>query len=157
MAEPRAPALHRALQGVLYGGAPFFVWPWKTTLHALVGSDYATAYRHFRRDHSNTGNLVAHLLCLVWQLGSNFALLEAVDRWLAAESAGASGAAKDTGARPARARLFATASALSWAFTLARASSPAPVKFASLGLSSPGSTWAFGGPVRRISVQPRDG
>ena len=50
--------LDRALQGVLYGGAPFFGYPWKPIANALVGSQYSIAYRHFRRDHNKTSNLM---------------------------------------------------------------------------------------------------
>eukprot|EP00729_Bicosta_minor_P001421 gene1421-15843_t len=72
----------RLLQGVLYGGAPFFAYPWKPLLNALVGSSYSVAYSHFRRDHKYATNLAAHLLCLVWQLGSNYALLDHIDDWI---------------------------------------------------------------------------
>lgn len=49
----------------------------------FLGDGYDTAYRHFRRDHSEPTNLLLHLICLVFQLLGNFLLLLFVDQQLA--------------------------------------------------------------------------
>ncbi|KAH9261152.1 hypothetical protein BASA81_000856 [Batrachochytrium salamandrivorans] len=66
----------------LYVGAPFFAYPHKAFLNQLIGSEYARAYAHFRRDHMTATNLSLHLVCLVFQITNNFALLSEMDKLL---------------------------------------------------------------------------
>jgi len=63
----------------LYGGSPFFSYPYKPILNQAIGSGYERAYAHFRRDHQDPANLAIHLGCLVLQLGANFSLLAEID------------------------------------------------------------------------------
>lgn len=72
------------LRASLYSAGPFFCYPHKPLLALLEGSPYARSYLHFRRDHHNGTNLVLHCLALVYQLGSNFALLNEADKVLIA-------------------------------------------------------------------------
>jgi hypothetical protein len=67
------------VQFVLYLGAPFFGYPHKPILNALVGSSYERAYAHFRRDHNTDLNIGFHLVCLVLQLIYNYGLLTDLD------------------------------------------------------------------------------
>lgn len=75
----------RLSRAVLYGFGPFFGHPLKPLLSLLCGDGYETAYKHFRRDHSRADNLVLHLVCLAFQLLSNFALLGRLDEALVGE------------------------------------------------------------------------
>mmetsp|Transcript_1317 Transcript_1317/g.3224 ORF Transcript_1317/g.3224 Transcript_1317/m.3224 type:complete len:295 (-) Transcript_1317:2509-3393(-) len=63
----------------MYVSAPFFCVPYKPFLNLQMGSAYERAYKHFRRDHDKTNNLVYHLMCLVLQLTYNFGLLNEID------------------------------------------------------------------------------
>jgi|EP00945_MAST-04E_sp_MAST-4E-sp1_P003915 hypothetical protein len=63
----------------LYTPGAFFFYPWKPVLLLFFGDGYDTAYRHFRRDHSDPLNLMLHFVCLFFQLVGNFALLGRVD------------------------------------------------------------------------------
>jgi len=72
----------RLTKAILYGGAPFFCWPYKPLLNAIEGKQYARAYAHFRRDHQDPLNLFYHCLCLVFQLAFNYSLLSEVGRGL---------------------------------------------------------------------------
>jgi hypothetical protein len=120
----------QALQGVLYGGAPFFSYPWKPLINASVGSAYSIAYQHFRRDHQLPTNLVAHLGCLVWQLGSNYAFLDAIDAWIDTHRTRALG---DKVAELLPRRTFAKLTTITWCLSLVAAKGcPLIVKAASL-------------------------
>ena len=66
-------------RSILYGLGPFFCHPLKPLLCSLFGDGYQSGYIHFRRDHSKADNLVLHVVCLVFQLLSNFALLGKLD------------------------------------------------------------------------------
>lgn len=68
----------------LYTPAPFFGYPWKPVLNYLLGGRYAPSYAHFRAQHMGSRNLFYHALCLVWQLGSNYALLDELDEKIVA-------------------------------------------------------------------------
>jgi hypothetical protein len=70
------------LSVVLYTPGCFFFYPWKPFLQVFAGDTYETAYRHFRRDHSDATNLCLHLVALVWQLLGNFGMLAALDGML---------------------------------------------------------------------------
>ena len=63
----------------LFAPAPFFSYPPKAVLGAFWASDYDSAFAHFHRDHDDALNLRLHLLCLVLQLATNFALLASVE------------------------------------------------------------------------------
>ena len=124
----------RVLQGVLYGGAPFFSYPWKPLINASVGSAYKTAYEHFRRDHALPANLAAHLVCLAWQLGSNYALLDAMDEWIDRHRPGVLDRHVAGTVMTVPKRLFAKLTTISWcASLLAVQGCPLPVKLASVG------------------------
>ena len=71
------------LQAALYTPAPFFGYPWKPFLNSSYGGDYLESYKHFRAQHMDGTNLFYHLLCLVWQLSSNYALLGQLDHFVA--------------------------------------------------------------------------
>jgi hypothetical protein len=45
----------------------------------IAGGAYPASYRHFRASHMGHANLIYHVGCLVWQLSSNYALLNALD------------------------------------------------------------------------------
>ena len=66
----------------LYGAAPFFGNPLKPLLNRLCGASYERSYTHFRRDHKVTKNILFHLLCLGFQLTSNYGLLAELDALL---------------------------------------------------------------------------
>jgi hypothetical protein len=42
-------AMDVLFQGLLYGGAPFFTYPFKPVLNHFLGAPYEAAYKHFRR------------------------------------------------------------------------------------------------------------
>jgi len=65
---------------MIYAGGPFFAYPWKPLWNRLEGSTYEIAYKHFRRDHSDNLDLVLHCIALFYQLGSNYAVLNELDR-----------------------------------------------------------------------------
>jgi hypothetical protein len=120
------PTLNRA---ILYGLGPFFGHPLKPLLSYAFGDGYATAYRHFRRDHSRMDNLVLHLVCLVFQLLSNFALLATLDdalfsRLEGIDYLGASGGIVPVGKGVAKLNL-STATAAAWIVCLAFSEAPA--------------------------------
>lgn len=107
----------------LYGGAPFFGWPFKPLLNALAGNEYGPAYAHFRRDHQHPHNLAYHCLCLVLQLGFNYSLLADADDALQAETAN-----KRTGG------IVALSTTALWILSLLSAKgTPAPVRVAAIG------------------------
>ena len=113
---------------LLYAPGAFFFFPWKPPVQLLVGDSYATAYRHFRRDHSDPTNLLLHLVALTWQLGGNFGLLAALD-----------GALFDV--TLARHRPLATLTALAWGVTLL--ASPAPLLVSAASIAAIGAAyWA---------------
>lgn len=123
----------KALQGILYGGAPFFSYPWKPIIGAVYGSSYDVAYKHFRRDHSNPVNLGVHCGCLVWQLASNFALLDCIDEWVASVVRRHFPGKKYEVEATLPERLVAKATVVIWAASLVMARKcPAVVKAASL-------------------------
>lgn len=106
----------------LYGGAPFFGWPFKPLLNAVAGNAYGPAYSHFRRDHQNPQNLAYHCLCLVLQLGFNYSLLAEVDDALHVEAA-----SKRTGG------IVAGSTTALWILSLLTArGTPAPVRAAAI-------------------------
>ena len=70
------------LHVAIYSAGTFFSNPVKILLNALVGSKYAVAYAHFRRDHSVPLNIWLHGLCMVIQILGNFALLDVWDEAL---------------------------------------------------------------------------
>lgn len=87
-------------------------------MHAPRLHSYARAYEHFRRDHHNPTNLALHCLALVYQLASNFSLLNELDRWLC-----------DAGAPEAT---LSSLTSLIWASSLAIGTpAPMPVRLAS--------------------------
>ena len=96
----------------LYAPGCFFFYPWKPLGHAAWSDSYATAYEHFRRDHSIGSNLALHIVALAWQLLGNFGLLTTLDSRL--------GLATALGIRP-----LSAATACMWATSLLL--SPAPV------------------------------
>jgi len=51
-------------------------------LNWMYGDKYAVGYKHFRRDHHTTLNILGHLVCLGIQLSGNFGTLFIVDSWL---------------------------------------------------------------------------
>lgn len=64
---------------MIYFGGPFYSYPFKPFWNNLEGATYDLAYAHFRRDHITSFNLFLHCLCLVGQLGGNFAFLNEID------------------------------------------------------------------------------
>ena len=52
----------------IYAPGTFFCTPVKPFVNCLFGSSYAIAYAHFRRDHSKSANLWAHVGCLLLQV-----------------------------------------------------------------------------------------
>ena len=60
----------RVQQLLLYTNGPFYASPWRAPLNSAIGSDYVTAYRHFDRDHQDSGAAAGpdlfrqHLACL---------------------------------------------------------------------------------------------
>eukprot|EP00041_Stephanoeca_diplocostata_P018669 m.392758 g.392758 ORF g.392758 m.392758 type:complete len:311 (-) comp21084_c0_seq11:129-1061(-) len=121
-----APIYSRILQAVFYGGAPFFTYPWKPILNYVIGSDYTTAYTHFRRDHKIPANLAAHTLCLCWQLCANFGLLASIDSALGTD-AGRKQTPSDTTFTGSR--MFSKVSAIAWMLPILTATPcPLPVK-----------------------------
>lgn len=67
------------LHVAIYAAGTFYANPFKVVLNAAIGSRYAIAYAHFRRDHSVPLNIILHLLCLFIQVLGNFALLQVLD------------------------------------------------------------------------------
>ncbi len=112
----------------LYAPAPFFGYPHKPLLNALFGGAYAPTYAHFRQQHMDGRNLLYHVFALVWQLSSNWALLDRLDAGLDARLGGGGDPAAMGGKRqrPRRRRILANATSFAWALVLLR-SSPAPV------------------------------
>lgn len=43
-------------QLLLYTNGPFYASPWRAPLNSALGSDYASAFRHFDRDHTDAGH-----------------------------------------------------------------------------------------------------
>ena len=107
------------LHVLIYAAGTFYSNPIKIVLNALVGSKYAVAYAHFRRDHSVPLNIWLHALCTVIQVGGNFALLEVWDQALFGETT-----------------MFglATSTAILWALFLGAQPSPIAVKVATAAL-----------------------
>lgn len=67
-------------QAILYAPGPFFAWPWKPFVnHSSFGSSYSVGYKHFWLDHQDFWNLVWHVICLFFQISSNFSLLAVLD------------------------------------------------------------------------------
>mmetsp|Transcript_38608 Transcript_38608/g.123748 ORF Transcript_38608/g.123748 Transcript_38608/m.123748 type:complete len:315 (+) Transcript_38608:134-1078(+) len=93
---------------IIYSAGTFFANPLKIVVNATVGSSYAVAYAHFRRDHSVPLNVWLHALCTVIQVAGNFAFLKVLD-----DAFGTS---------------LAVATAAMWTFFLALAPSPVSVK-----------------------------
>jgi hypothetical protein len=58
---------------------PFYFYPWKPLVHWGSFLPYATAFRNFREQHTDTANLALHMICLLSQLTGNFGLLCALD------------------------------------------------------------------------------
>jgi hypothetical protein len=71
---------------ILYAPGAFFFYPWKSMMNALVGDSYEIAYKHFRRDHSDSANIAMHIVALVFQLLGNFGLLSSIDNILVKKS-----------------------------------------------------------------------
>lgn len=67
------------LQSAMYGFGPFFCYPWKPVINYFWGSNYKLGYKHFWDQHQNPTNLSWHLVCLFFQVFSNFAFLRAID------------------------------------------------------------------------------
>ena len=108
----------------LYTPAPFFGYPWKPVLNYLLGGRYAESYGHFRAQHMGSRNLLYHFLCLGWQLGSNYALLDDLDEAIVRMV--------PPRLRAITRRPLALSNSLLWGATcLATAPTPAPVKLAS--------------------------
>jgi hypothetical protein len=115
----------RAAQTVLYAFAPFFAYPWKPLLNDVLGGDYAASYKHFRAQHMDGTNLALHMLCLVWQLSSNYAFLRELDRHVE----------EHTGFK----RFFSNMTSLLWSWHLCRTSpTPVHVKLLSVGCIAAG-------------------
>ncbi|KNC50574.1 uncharacterized protein AMSG_00735 [Thecamonas trahens ATCC 50062] len=119
-----------ALQTLLYAPGPFYCYPWKPVVNALAGDGYATAYKHFRRDHRTAPNLALHMVCLVFQVLGNFALLDTLDNIVAPLLQGSP-----------IARPIAAVTAAGWALALATA--PAPFVCTLLAIATvAGGFWA---------------
>ena len=99
----------------LFASGLFFFYPWKIFFNAALGSDFTIALRHFKRDHRGWTNIGLHIVCLVFQLGGNFALLNAIDMAIP----------QITGWETLR--WFSALSALMWILTLTVLSAPCPV------------------------------
>lgn len=139
MSESKPPPTY--VQAMLYGPAPFFGYPWKPFLNDVYGGDYEKSYKHFRRQHMDGTNLFYHVLCLVWQLSANYALLGELDKlvgkWVktcgfsnkhAKEDIGKD-AREDTG----NMHIVTRATSLLWSWHLLRTSpTPKGVKLASV-------------------------
>eukprot|EP00037_Helgoeca_nana_P012153 m.109814 g.109814 ORF g.109814 m.109814 type:complete len:317 (+) comp21284_c0_seq1:145-1095(+) len=126
------------LRASLYSAGPFFCYPHKPLFALLEGSGYSRSYAHFRRDHQNPTNLVLHCFALVYQLGSNFALLNELDnalRSILRGKGGKGGAGERAGADSAgesELSPVAQTTAVLWAVTLLTASdAPLVVRLAS--------------------------
>lgn len=112
------------LQGILYSVPPFFQFPWKPVINHFIGARYDEAYRHFRRDHSNSVNLAAHTGCYVMQLVGNFSLMAAIAEVFPAL------------------RVLPTATAVVWGGAMfATNHCPADVKLVALGTLVMGWRW----------------
>jgi hypothetical protein len=48
-------------------------------MNEICGDSYDAAYRHFKAQHRDSANLLWHVLCLFFQLFSNFAFLAAIE------------------------------------------------------------------------------
>eukprot|EP00239_Pterosperma_sp_CCMP1384_P004277 CAMPEP_0197856876 /NCGR_PEP_ID=MMETSP1438-20131217/29399_1 /TAXON_ID=1461541 /ORGANISM="Pterosperma sp., Strain CCMP1384" /LENGTH=344 /DNA_ID=CAMNT_0043472493 /DNA_START=311 /DNA_END=1345 /DNA_ORIENTATION=- len=66
-------------QSLLYAPSAFYFYPWKPFMNAVVGDTYRVAYKHFRRDHSDSANMLMHFICLFLQLLGNFGFLNALN------------------------------------------------------------------------------
>jgi len=71
---------------LVYCGNPFYSYPHKPLLCLAFGSPYERAYRHFRAAHSRPLNIVLHLVCLVYAVLANSALLCQLDRLFTPEA-----------------------------------------------------------------------
>jgi hypothetical protein len=100
----------------LYAPGAFFFYPWKSAMNALVGDRYEIAYKHFRRDHSDSANLAMHVVALVFQLLGNFGLLAAVENMFLRKS--------DVPSLPFGVGLLPAITAATWIFSVLTAPAP---------------------------------
>jgi hypothetical protein len=122
------------LKLTLYGGGPFFCYPYKPFFNYLEGSDYERSYQHFRRDHSDNTNLGFHVLSLVFQLSSNYGLLHEIDLALGTTFATLEDSVANASAKqkePTKSvGIIALLTTLSWTGFLLNTPAPTPVKLA---------------------------
>ena len=111
-----------AITAIIYSAGPFFSYPWKIIMNMMYGGAYLESYRHFRAQHMVGYDLFYHVLCLVWQLSSNYALLGSLDD-----------AMERKGWFKPRTELLKTLNSLLWSWHLVRTSpTPLSVKVASV-------------------------
>jgi hypothetical protein len=94
---PAQSALTRAVSKcLLFSCGPFFCYPWKPIVNEIQGVEYTVANKHFWQQHKDTWNLLWHVVCLFFQLWSNFAFLSAAEplllQWLGGQKFGLSSA-----------------------------------------------------------------
>jgi hypothetical protein len=71
------------LQIGLYAFGPFFGNPFKPVIAALAtDTPYLLGYKHFYDQHKTPANLIWHVICLFFQIFSNFAFLASLDNLL---------------------------------------------------------------------------
>ena len=104
------------LQTALLAPGPFFFYPWKAVINALVGDSYVVAYKHFQAGHRHRVNLLLHFVCLWIQASSNFCLLNTLDKALWGDAPGPFGLS----------RPLSALSAATWVIYLATASTGCP-------------------------------
>jgi len=69
-------------KSLLFSFGPFFAYPWKPIINLLFGTTYPIAFKNFWEQHRDFYNILWHVVCLFFQIFSNFAFLSAVDDYL---------------------------------------------------------------------------
>ncbi|CUE71970.1 Hypothetical protein, putative [Bodo saltans] len=69
-------------QLLLFASGPFYTYPWKPIINALIGHSYPVALQHFKKAHYGLVNLALHGVCLFVQVAGNFGLLRRLDELL---------------------------------------------------------------------------
>jgi hypothetical protein len=135
-------------RAALYAFGPFFGNPIKPALNYAFGDGYDKAYRHFRRDHNTTVNLLLHTWVMCFQMMANFALLAELDHKLEPYLAMAGGG-------PGLLRLnLTTITFFGWVFTLLATPTPFVASWMSKGAMAAAASLVhfFPAEVRTIQV-----
>ena len=70
---------------LLYLGNPFYFYPHKALMCFIFGAEYLRAYRHFRSAHSKPLNIAVNLMCLIYSMLANCALLRSIDSMISSD------------------------------------------------------------------------